>query len=403
MISTCWILLTLGIIQVNCFRNIPHLNLKFAATSLDSTTTTATITDTGKSWQEDVDSILNVDTPCESRKEIVSGLLKKSDQIIADVSSAVQDRDTKKIAPPSLGYGKAVEGLKAFRRQLLSDLIPDFILNDGPKLFQDAPKRIENLITNGPEKINKAISQSQKLVSSIVDISQDPSLLQSTLDDIRREAKNIVKSVPEGLETPLYEVLKKTDSYEIRSYSSYSVCSTKLESDLSSMSTVANAQGFNTLAGYLFGDNNKDSSPEKMAMTTPVIISNGEMEFVLPSDKTAANAPAPVDSNVISIKDIAAEVVAVREFPGIATDGEVTRQRALLEDALLGDGILYDNLSFKVLQYNPPYTLPWLRRNEVSLSVTYAAPVSSITSEAPIDDIITEDSSTFFSSPEAGD
>ena len=83
----------------------------------------------------------------------------------------------------------------------------------------------------------------------------------------------------------------------------------------------------------------------------------------------------------------------------------MTRQRALLEDALLGDGIAYDNLSFKVLQYNPPYTLPWLRRNEVSLSVTYAIPAtSSTTPSTPVDhSIVTEDSSTFFSSPEAGD
>jgi hypothetical protein len=36
------------------------------------------------------------------------------------------------------------------------------------------------------------------------------------------------------------------------------------------------------------------------------------------------------------------------EFPGFATDGEVSRQRAMLEDALLADGVIYDNLSFKV-------------------------------------------------------
>jgi SOUL heme-binding protein len=92
------------------------------------------------------------------------------------------------------------------------------------------------------------------------------------------------------------------------------------------------------------------------------------MEFVLPSGVNSATAPVP-KSEKITIKDVPAEVLAVREFPGFATDGEVSRQRAMLEDALLADGVIYDNLSFKVFQYNPPYTLPWLRRNEVTLSI----------------------------------
>jgi hypothetical protein len=76
----------------------------------------------------------------------------------------------------------------------------------------------------------------------------------------------------------------------------------------------------------------------------------------------------PKSNNVI-LKDIPAELIAVKEFSGICTEGEISKQRALLEDLLLSDGILYDNLSFRVLQYNPPYTLPWLRRNEVSLKI----------------------------------
>ena len=92
------------------------------------------------------------------------------------------------------------------------------------------------------------------------------------------------------------------------------------------------------------------------------------MEFVLPNGMNTTKAPAPKSSNVI-LKDIPAELIAVKEFSGICTEGEISRQRALLEDMLLSDGILYDNLSFRVLQYNPPYTLPWLRRNEVSLKI----------------------------------
>ena len=73
-------------------------------------------------------------------------------------------------------------------------------------------------------------------------------------------------------------------------------------------------------------------------MTTPVIIGGGAMEFVLPSGKSAANAPTPSDPAVI-IKDLPKETVAVLEFPGIATDGETLRQRAVLE----GIEVIYCN------------------------------------------------------------
>jgi hypothetical protein len=63
----------------------------------------------------------------------------------------------------------------------------------------------------------------------------------------------------------------------------------------------------------------------------------------------------------------------------------------MLEDALLADGVIYDNLSFKVFQYNPPYTLPWLRYNEVSLSVDMS--MEDLDIPAPV----------YTSSPEAGE
>ena len=128
-----------------------------------------------------------------------------------------------------------------------------------------------------------------------------------------------------------------------------------------------------------------------MDMTTPVIMERNIMEFVMPPGMNSETAPVP-DNVEVTIKDLPAEIVAAREFTGIPTEGEVSRQRAFLEDSLLSDGIMYDNLSFKVLQYNPPYTLPWLRRNEVTVRCFYKGPSS-----------IQVEESGFTSSPEAGD
>jgi hypothetical protein len=307
------------------------------------------------SWQEELDQFLNIDTACNSRREILGNLLSKTQDIVGDVVSAVQDNDIKKIAPPSLGYGKAVVGLQAVRRQFLSDILPGALTRGIPKLIEEGPKILQELVSKGPEK-------GQDIFKSVQEISQDPSQVQTLVDDLRRELKNVVKSTPDGLDGPSYDVMKDTETYQVRRYSSYSVCSTPMSgSEGSEMpDPLATGNSFSDLADYIFG--------EKLSMTTPVILGGGAMEFVLPSGVNAATAPAP-KSEKITIKDVPAEVLAVREFPGFATDGEVSRQRAMLEDALLADGVIYDNLSFKVFQYNPPYTLPWLRRNEVTLSI----------------------------------
>jgi len=327
-------------------------------------------------WQEDVDNILNIDTNCDSRRDTAIGLLSKANNITNDIIDSIQSRDISKVAPPKLAYGKAIKGLQQFQKQLVNDIIPELVTKTIPKVIEKGPQIINDIVKNGPP--NDAIKKSNELISTLTQLPNDPSLLQSTIDDIRREVRNIVQSTPEGLDSPAYIVEKKTEFYEIRNYVPYAVCSVKgtddetapitdsINTNKESTSDVfTSGNNFNTLAGYIFGEN---ESERKMSMTTPVIMKGDIMEFVLPNGMNTSKAPAPKSSNVI-LKDIPAELIAVKEFSGICTEGEISRQRALLEDMLLSDGILYDNLSFRVLQYNPPYTLPWLRRNEVSLKI----------------------------------
>lgn len=346
-------------------------------------------------WQEDLDKFLDVDTECSSRRDIASDLLQKAGDISADVTTAIQNKDVKKVAPPSLKYGKAVVGIQAVQRQIVNDILPDFLSKSVPKIVESGPKVASELFKSAPSTI-------KDVFSAIKDIAGDASALQATVEDLRNEAKNIISSTPVGLYTPAYTVLKKTDQYEVRKYSQYGVCSTSIpasESESEVAGPLESGTGFSVLASYIFG---KNAQEKRMSMTTPVIMRAGKMEFVLPSGMTSAEAPAPTSTD-IELQDVAAETVAVLEFPGLATDGEVSRQRALLEDALLGDGIFYDNLSFKLFQYNPPYTLPWLRRNEVSLGVDFVADSELSNTVASDAEFVSNDESTFFSAPEAGD
>lgn len=56
-----------------------------------------------------------------------------------------------------------------------------------------------------------------------------------------------------SLEGPQYVVLKKTKEYEIRQYSPYLVAETNMSSD----ARPAGGDGFNDLAGYIFGGNSR--------------------------------------------------------------------------------------------------------------------------------------------------
>merc|ERR1719453_796524 len=96
----------------------------------------------------------------------------------------------------------------------------------------------------------------------------------------------------------------------------------------------------------------------------------GSMSFVLPSADAGA-PPTPLDGSDIVIEKVPGRLVAAKPFPGIVTDEEVERQKAALLEALATDGSVepVDESQVIVLQYNSPLTVPWRRRNEVTMVV----------------------------------
>jgi hypothetical protein len=249
-------------------------------------------------WQEELDQFLDLNTACDSRQEAFRNLLSQSQTIIGEVVTAVQDQDVKKIAPPNLKYGKAVVGLQAVRRQFLNDILPEALTKSLPQLIEKGPSIIQDILAKGPER-NKAFYE------NIREILSDPSILQSTSEELRKELKNVYQSRPDGLNGPTYDVIKDTDSYQVRFYSPYSVCSTLVDgAEGSEMpDSLASGTGFNELANYIFS--------EKLAMTTPVICGGGNMEFVLPAGVDSISAPVP-KSSLVTIKDISSEFLAVK-------------------------------------------------------------------------------------------
>lgn len=203
-----------------------------------------------------------------------------------------------------------------------------------------------------------------------------------------RNLEEALMSVPD-LETVKFKVLKLTDQYEIREVEPYFVAEATMPGK-SGFDLNGASQSFNTLAEYLFGKNTKkesmamttpvitrrtQSDGEKMEMTTPVITKRAEdqekwrMSFVMPS-KYGSDLPLPKDSSV-TIKEVPWKTVAVVAFSGFVNDEEVKARESRLRTALKGDAEFQvkDGALVEVAQYNPPFTLPFTRRNEISLEV----------------------------------
>lgn len=241
-------------------------------------------------------------------------------------------------------------------------------------------------------RIRALVVALRSLVKSNDDGTKQTSSIFCIEKAARKDAKQIVSAedmesrVPEGLETPKYEVIVKRPSFEIREYQPFSVCKVPMSKPRPdaiatdqkvSQPQLSGASSFGALAGYLFGKNKEEMA---MKMTTPVLTTEeGEdksMAFVLPSDywqeESLRNAPTPLDNSLVELKREDVKQVAVVMFGGFASSKDVEGKKEKLLQSLENDKdwmVSPESEEFTLAQYNDPFTPPWRRRNEVSISV----------------------------------
>jgi hypothetical protein len=166
-----------------------------------------------------------------------------------------------------------------------------------------------------------------------------------------------------AIEEPAYAVVQSwgDEAIEIRDYESRILAFT----DMSEGSNL----GFRVLAGYIFGGNERQ---QEIAMTAPVqstmpTESDAEMAFVVPSEFDLADLPNPDDARV-DFREEPAYRAAVIRFSGWVNDKKAEKQWQMLRSFLAEQGI--QPLGEPTLnQYNPPWTLPFMRRNEIIIAV----------------------------------
>ncbi len=186
-----------------------------------------------------------------------------------------------------------------------------------------------------------------------------------------------------AIEEPTYTVVQKTDVFEVRKYEPYLVAEVLVPGPVSE----AGSQGFSLLGGYIFGKNKGERKlemtapvtqtpveppvPVKLEMTAPVTQASAPggflVQFVMPKGYTLATLPEPLDARV-KLREVPGKSVAVIRFSGSWSQNLYNEQLELLKAALSKANIATQGEPVSS-RYNSPFSLPFMRRNEIWLSL----------------------------------
>jgi hypothetical protein len=199
-----------------------------------------------------------------------------------------------------------------------------------------------------------------------------------------------------AIEEPAFELIEKAEPYEIRLYRPFIVAETVVDGDLDAASNA----GFRLIADYIFGNNlavggkagDKTNAKiamtapvaaepvsEKIAMTTPVLAepqaagmdaSRWRIHFVMPSQYSLATLPKPVNP-AVQLRAVPGQRFAVLVFSGFAGAEKVQAKSDELLAWVSQRGFKTRGV-VQLARYNPPWTLPFFRRNEVMVELQTA-------------------------------
>jgi hypothetical protein len=188
----------------------------------------------------------------------------------------------------------------------------------------------------------------------------------------------LIVSPAMAVEEPPFRSEFKDGAFEVRLYGAMIAA----EVDVAGDRGEAANRGFRPLANYIFGDN---QPKQKIAMTAPVTQTKGEqiamtapvtqtrdgpawrVRFIMPVGYTMETLPKPTDPNV-RLVEMPAQRFAVMRFSGFAPQSKLDeRERALR--AFLAQRNLTPIGAVHYAFYDPPWTPPFLRRNEVMIPI----------------------------------
>ena len=181
-----------------------------------------------------------------------------------------------------------------------------------------------------------------------------------------------------NIEQAKYKVISSHGSIEIRDYAPMIVA----EAEVPGTRDAAINQGFRLIADYIFGNNTAQNKVvmtapvmqqpnEKVSMTAPVTqqADGGlwKVRFVMPESYTLQTLPRP-NNVAVKLKEIPGKRFAVIRFSGLAGEGSLRTHTDELEAFIkLGNMQALSKPTYAF--FNPPWTLPFLRRNEIMMEI----------------------------------
>ena len=173
-----------------------------------------------------------------------------------------------------------------------------------------------------------------------------------------------VGPIMSNVETPDYEVIKAEGHIEIRQYAPMIVAEVQVKGGRED----AMGDGFRLLADYIFGGN---IAHKNIAMTAPVQQQyhgdDWQISFVMPAEYTMETLPKPLN-NLVTLKRVPGKKFVVIIFSGRNSETNVKEHEKKLMIYIKAQNLSVTG-SPKYAFYNPPWTLPNLRRNEVMVEI----------------------------------
>ena len=184
-----------------------------------------------------------------------------------------------------------------------------------------------------------------------------------------------------GTEEPGFNVVDKVGVVEIRQYDKRLAAEVVVGGD----EEDARSAGFRLLADFIFGNNTSRTSiamtapvsqqaatSESIAMTAPVsqsreISGNWRVRFYMPSKYTIKTLPKP-NNPAVEIVEVTGETMAVLRFSNSRSTKAIAKRTAELLVTLSPSKWAPAGTAVTWL-YDPPWTLPFFRRNEVAIAV----------------------------------
>jgi hypothetical protein len=188
------------------------------------------------------------------------------------------------------------------------------------------------------------------------------------------------------VEEPAYQIIKRDAPFEIRAYPETIVA----EVSEAGPRKTAISNGFRAIAGFIFGGN---SAGKKIAMTAPVLqepdsaattpdqfggsLQNKawKIRFIMPRNWSLQTLPQPVNA-AINLHSVTGKRFVVVRYAGLAGDKSLDGQLSRLRRYASEQGLETEGAPVLAF-YDPPWTLPFLRRNEIMLALSANSPPRS--------------------------